>query len=66
MSSKRKPCKTCPKEFKLESIRLMEESNRSTTEIAMQLGVRRNQLNKWKEQMDKKGDVPLSKRGRQI
>ena len=58
MISKRKPYKTYPKEFKLEAIRLMEESDRPASEIAMQLGIRRNQLYKWKEQMAKKGDVP--------
>ncbi len=47
-----------------EAIRLMEESDRPASEIAMQLGIRRNQLYKWKEQMAKKGDVPSSKRGR--
>ena len=42
----------------------MEESDRPNSEIAMQLGIRRNQLYKWKEQMTKKGDVPSAKRGR--
>ena len=64
MISNRKPYKTYPKEFKLEAIRLMEESDRPASEIAMQLGIRRNQLYKWKEQMAKEGDVPSSKRGR--
>jgi len=64
MNSKRKPYKTFPKEFKLEAIRLMVESDRPASEIAMELGIRRNQLYKWKEQMDKKGDVPSSRRGR--
>lgn len=49
-----------PKEFKLEAIRLMEESDRPANEIAMQLGIRRNQLYKWKDQMAEKGDVPSS------
>lgn len=64
MTSKRRPYKTYPKEFKLEAIRLMAESDRPTSEIAMQLGIRRNQLYKWKEQMTKKGDVPSAKKGR--
>ncbi len=62
--TKRKPYKTYPKEFKLEAIRLMEESDQSASEIAMKLGIRRNQLYKWKEQMTKKGDVPSAKKGR--
>ena len=64
MTVKRKPYTTYSKEFKLEALRLMEESERPTSEIAMQLGIRRNQLYKWKEQMTKKGDVPSAKRGR--
>ena len=64
MTSKRKPYKTYTKEFKLEALRLMEESERPTSEIAMQLGIRRNQLYKWKEQMKKTGEVPLAKKGR--
>ena len=64
MTSKRRPYKTYPQEFKLEAIRLMDESDRSTSEIAMNLGIRRNQLYKWKEQMTKKGDVPSAKKGR--
>ena len=62
--TQRKPYKSYPKEFKLEAIRLMETSDRSASIIAMQLGIRRNQLYKWKDQMTKKGDVPSAKRGR--
>ena len=64
MVTKRRPYKTYPKDFKLEAIRLMEESDRPAAEVAMQLGIRRNQLYKWKEQMSKRGDVPSAKKGR--
>lgn len=64
MTNKRNPYKTYTKEFKLEALRLMETSDRPASEVAMQLGIRRNQLYKWKEQMNKKGDVASSKRGR--
>ncbi len=64
MTNKRRPYQTYPREFKLEAIRLMAESDRPASEIAMELGIRRNQLYKWKEQMIKKGDVPSAKRGR--
>ena len=64
MTNKRRPYKTYPKEFKLEALRLMEASDKPASEVAMQLGIRRNQLYKWKEQMSKKGDVASSKRGR--
>ena len=64
MTTKRKPYKTYTKEFKLEALRLMDESDRPASEIAVRLGIRRNQLYKWKEQMTKKGDVPSAKKGR--
>ena len=65
MTKKRKPYKTYTKEFKLEAIRLMEASGRPPAEIAMQLGIRRNQLYKWKEQLASSGEAAfLGKRGR--
>ncbi|MCU7802929.1 MAG: transposase [Candidatus Thiodiazotropha sp. (ex Lucinoma borealis)] len=64
MTTKRKPYKTYSKEFKEEAVRLMETSQKPSSEIAMELGIRRNQLYKWKEQMDNKGDKAFSGRGR--
>ena len=64
MTTKRKPYNTYTKEFKLEALRLMENSGRKPSDIAMELGIRRNQLYKWKEQMTKKGVVPTAKKGR--
>lgn len=61
---KRKPYKTYTKEFKKEAVRLMIESDRPASEIAIELGVRRNQLYKWKEQLDVKADQAFSGRGR--
>ena len=34
----------------------MEESERPSSEIALKLGIRRNQLYKWKEQLEAKGE----------
>ena len=48
MTNKRKPYSTYPKEFKLEALRLMNESGRPASEVAMELGIRRNQLYKWR------------------
>lgn len=64
MIRKRKPYKQYTKEFKLEALRLMEESERPSSEIAMELGIRRNQLYKWKEQLEKNGGSAFSGRGR--
>ena len=63
-TGKRRPYKSYTKEFKLEALRLMETSDRPASEIARQLGIRRNQLYKWKEDMQKNGDVSSAKRGR--
>ena len=64
MIRKRKPYKQYTKEFKLEAVRMMEESERPSSEIAMKLGIRRNQLYKWKEQLSDKGENAFSGRGR--
>lgn len=55
---------TYTKEFKREALRLLEESGKTGTEIARELGIRRNLLYKWKEQMIQTGDIPSPKRGR--
>lgn len=65
MIMKRKPYKTYTKEFKQEAIRMMEESGRPAAEIAMELGIRRNQLYKWKEQLQSQTEQAFSgSRGR--
>jgi len=65
MASKRKPYKTYTREFKQEAVRLMESSDRPAAEIAMELGIRRNQLYKWKEQLQDQGQQAFAnQRGR--
>ena len=43
------------KEFKLEAVRLLELGEKSTAQLAVELGVRRNQLYKWQAQLSSKG-----------
>ena len=64
MTEKRKPYKTYTKAFKLEALRLMETTDRPASEIAMQLGIRRNQLYKWKEQLRSRGEDAFPGKGR--
>ena len=65
MTKTRKPYNSYTREFKLEAVRLMEESGRPPAELARELGIRRNQLYKWKEQLRAKGDDAFpKKRGR--
>ena len=44
------------REFKLEAVRLLEEGQTPAADLARQLGIRRNQLYKWKDVVDQKGD----------
>lgn len=52
------------KEFKLEALRLMRDSERPAADIARELGVRRNQLYKWQEQYEANGDSAFGGSGR--
>ena len=65
MTIKRKAYKTYTTEFKREAVKLMEEADRPSSEIAMELGIRRNQLYKWKEQLERSdaSETPIT-RGR--
>jgi transposase len=37
------------KEFKLEAVRLLQLGQKPATELALEFGIRRNQLHKWAE-----------------
>lgn len=56
--------RTFSKEFKLEAVRLLEQGDKSPNEIAMDLGIRRNMLYKWQEQINKQGDNAFRGPGR--
>ena len=57
--------KTYTREFKLEAIRLAEASERPVTQVARELGLRVNQIYKWKKQLEEKqGDAFSSMRGK--
>lgn len=64
MVNKRKPYTYFTKEFKQEAVRLLLVGDRPASEIALQLGIRRNQLYKWKEQLDIQGEQAFKGRGR--
>ena len=51
------------KEFKLEAVRLLESSGRPGSEIARELGIRRNQLYKWQTEHRAKGRRAFPGRG---
>jgi transposase len=53
------------REFKLEAVRLLDEGNQPASELALQLGVKRTLLYRWRDQLQDKGDAAFSnKRGR--
>ena len=52
------------REFKLEAVRLMDEGNKPPAELARELGIRRNQLYKWKETVDRAGGGAFPGSGR--
>lgn len=52
------------KDFKLEAIRLLELGEKPAAQLALELGVRRNQLYKWKEQLAGKREAAFRGPGR--
>ena len=48
--------KTYTKEFKLEAVKLLETSDHPGVEIARELGIKRNQLYKWRDELTNKGE----------
>ena len=52
------------KEFKQEAVRLLEQADQPGSEIALQLGVRRNQLYKWQQELQEKGVAAFKGSGR--
>ncbi len=55
--------KTYSKEFKVEAIRLAEESDKPVTQVARELGLRVNQIYKWKNQLELKQDGAFPGKG---
>ena len=44
---------TYTKAFKLEALRRLQQGDKSVTELAFELGLRRNQLYRWQQQLQK-------------
>lgn len=59
------------REFKLEAVRLLELGQKPATQLALELGIRRNVLYKWQRDLHGKGEAafpgqggkPLDQRG---
>ena len=57
---------TYTKEFKIEAVRLLEESEKNGTEISRELGIPRNMLYKWQKELQSKGDCAFKGPGRKL
>jgi transposase len=69
MGKERSPVRSGPrrrysKEFKLEAVRLLEQAQKPATDLAIELGVRRNQLYKWQRELRGKRDRAFRGPGR--
>ena len=53
-----------PKEFKIEAVRLLKSGDKPASELAMELGVKRTLLYRWKDQLESKGASAFSGSGR--
>jgi transposase len=62
---RRKPYKPYSREFKLEAIRLAEVGDKTASQVARELGLRPNQIWKWKQQLEREAAAGgPAKRGR--
>jgi transposase len=60
----KRPYKRYSKEFKLEAVRLVAESGKSGAQVARELGLRANQILKWKQQLETKQEDAFPGHGR--
>ena len=58
--------KAFSREFKLEAVRLLEDGKKIPSELARELGIRRNHLYKWKEQRDREGGTAFPGSGKRV
>ena len=63
MTTKRK---RYSKDFKLEAVRLLAQGDKPAADLALELGVRRNQLYKWKEELGKHEEAAFPGHGRRV
>lgn len=63
----RKPYKQYSREFKIEALRLAAAGDKTATQVARELGIRVNQLHKWKAQLEaEEASGQPAKRGRPV
>ena len=55
--------RTFPAEFKREAVRQLDVGEKSASDLARELGIPRNKLYRWKEELDSKGEGAFPGRG---
>lgn len=53
-----------PKAFKIEAVRLLSSGDKPASELAMELGIKRTLLYRWRDQFEAKGEAAFSGSGR--
>ena len=51
-------------EFKREAVRLLEQDDKNASQLARELGVKRNQLYKWQNEIHTHGKIAFPGKGR--
>jgi transposase len=51
-----------PEELKKEAVRLLKEGGKPASEIAMELGIKRTFLYRWRDQLEKRGEDAFRRR----
>jgi transposase len=59
-SMSKRAYKIYSKEFKIEAVRLASESDKPVTQVARELGLRVNQIYKWRKELKEKQDRAFS------
>jgi len=54
------------REFKREAVRLLEQGDKAASDLARELGVARNRLYKWQQEIARRGEAAFRGRGRPV
>jgi transposase len=64
LEENKKKAQQFSREFKLEALRRLAAKEKPATQLAAELGIRRNMLVKWREQLRTKGEAAFRGAGR--
>jgi transposase len=62
----KKKARQFSREFKLEALKRLAAKDKPATQLAAELGIRRNMLVKWREELRAKGDAAFRGAGRPV